>query len=449
VPELSLLQPVTRTASAAQRSFHENFILRGKLGKGAFAQVHLAQCVDSGLEVAVKITDLRGPRPNPEKAEVDLRTKRSVEKEAGILRRIGMQAHCVRFYEDYQEGLLSYIVMERCDRTLLQALDRIPELTEHTLMRFIKEMLEALACIHSLQVVHRDVKPDNFLCSGERFSVQLCDFGLAEVLPAGNGDLKGVYGTAPFMSPEMLGCSGYGTATDVWSLGVIGYVILLGQFPYQPYESSAKAMKAAILAGTPVPAFKPRASLDMGWRMTPDALEFLKSTLDRNPAVRPSAEEALGYRWFSSAPQNNEQLRAPSLRPMLYAAKRAGAFDTRGVSNDEKGAVETMLASAQARYHGLPIGSPSHFDSKCRLSPSRVGRTHSDNSGGLGKAGLKDARPISPSRMDRTHSDNSGGLGKAGHKDASHASHVSTATGSSSGLSCQSRPSRAGYSRDA
>eukprot|EP00418_Pyrodinium_bahamense_P088439 CAMPEP_0179041506 /NCGR_PEP_ID=MMETSP0796-20121207/16191_1 /TAXON_ID=73915 /ORGANISM="Pyrodinium bahamense, Strain pbaha01" /LENGTH=416 /DNA_ID=CAMNT_0020737871 /DNA_START=122 /DNA_END=1372 /DNA_ORIENTATION=+ len=415
---MSLVQPMTceRQLISGAAPFHPQYILKGKLGKGAFAQVHLAKTVAHGNEVAVKITDLRGSHRKHERDEVDQRTKRSVEKEVAILRRVGAQPFCVGFYEGFIEGLLSYVVMERCDMTLLQALERSPELTENTLGCIIKEMLQALHNIHKLAVVHRDIKPDNFLCTGPEHTVKLCDFGLAEVLPGGNGELKGVYGTAPFMSPEMLASQGYGPTTDVWSTGVIAYVLLFGQFPYQPVETTAKAMKVAILAGTPEPTFKPKASLDTGGsRVTPAALAFLHETLNRNKGQRPSAAAALQLEWMTSG-VNMQQWSAPSLRPMLYAAKRAGAFDTRVVNDMEQGTMDIMLASLQAKHHGLPPQLAAH-------GAGHEPKKHSHSS----------------RRNDKTHSECS-----LAH--SSHASHISTATGSST--SYQSKHSRSAVSRE-
>lgn len=405
-----------------KKQFHEEYNLKGKLGKGAFAQVHLAHKVSDTSQVAVKITDLRGSHKD-DREEVDARIKRAVEREVVILRRVGAQEYCVNFFEDYAEGLLSYIVMERCDMTLLQAMERSPELTEKTWVRIIKEMLKGMHNIHQLGVVHRDIKPDNFLCTGEHSTVKLCDFGLAEVLASPTSELKGVYGTAPFMSPEMLGASGYGAATDVWSLGVIAYVILLGQFPYQPIETSAKAMKAAIVAGVPAPTFKPRASLDIGGqcRLSPNARDFLHATLDRNKAARPSAAAALSLPWLSDS-EKNDQWSMPSLRPMLYAAKRAGAFDTRGNNPHDKGSSVDHLLHALMKNPG---------GNMMRLPVGRNSKTHPEGplESPVHKAGHK-VDKVDPTMVQ------SGGV-------ASNTSHISTATGSSV-TSYQSNPSKHG-----
>jgi len=274
----------------------------------------------------------------------------------------------------------------------------------------------AATCLHEACIDRQD----NFLCTGENMTVKLCDFGLAEVLPTAKSELKGVYGTAPFMSPEMLGAGGYGTATDVWSLGVIAYVLLFGQFPYQPVETTAKAMKAAILSGVPAPTFRPRQSLEIGdnSRTSAAALDFLHATLSRNKNARPSAAAALKMPWLNIKAQPGDPWSAPSLRPMLYAAKRTGAFDTRGVSShDKSSSVDHLLNALHTGGSTTPMSRGSSA-----LSGRRTDRTHSEYSLEVAAAKVQ-----------------SGGV-------ASNTSHVSTATGSSH-TSYQSNQSKLGKMR--
>jgi serine/threonine protein kinase len=138
-----------------------------------------------------------------------------------------------------------------------------------------------LAHCHAANVVHRDVKPDNFLLGGNSGQeIKLTDFGLATILPP-KKKLHGIAGTAPYMSPELLGSDGYDDKTDVWSLGVTAYVMLFGVFPYMPKERSGDAMKAIIRKGSPAPSFKPVVP---GLELPADAIEFAKALLNRNKA---------------------------------------------------------------------------------------------------------------------------------------------------------------------
>jgi len=359
-------------------SFHRNYVLTGKLGKGAFAQVYAVRRAGSNAvtgALAVKIMDLRADRsikPRSHTEEVDTRRKQAVLAESAILRRVADLKHCVQMSDCFVEGCFSYIVMGRCDRTLLQTLEGMPMLNENSVKPIFREMMEALAAIHALGVVHRDVKPDNFLCTGDPASVKLCDFGLASVLPAsGEGMLSGVYGTPPFMSPEMLCANRYDSPTDVWSLGVIYYVIVLGHFPYKPAEASGKAMKAAIKAGTPEPTFKYKPRLEPSGCVSASRTltALLVDLLVRDPQRRPSAATALRKPWLREQVACDVEGGLTSLRPMLYAARRAGAFDPpRNDKEVDKTGMDSVMSELQAEHHSN-CASPAKAKST-RVPPS-------------------------------------------------------------------------------
>jgi len=356
-----------------ETNFHKYHLLVARLGKGAFARVYSARrctapdCGRAGVasgspvpddtqeEVAVKVTDLRSTIGADAKAgkarQLDFRRWRATEREAHVLRLVQGQKHCVAFFESIVEGFFSYIVMEKCDKSLLQMLETSPAYTEYTLKNVLGGMLNALHAIHSVGVVHRDVKPDNYLCSGPDDTVKLCDYGLADVVTEQKPELKDVYGTAPFMSPEMLSGGPYGTQTDMWSFGVIAYVMLLGQFPYRPLDRTSKGMKSAILSGIPEPPFRPKAQLQRYVPVSPGATCFLRLLLCRDPSARPTAERALRIAWLRIAATPEEQARAPSLHPMFESAKHAGAFTVAGSRADEGCAVEVELNMLQAQYH--------------------------------------------------------------------------------------------------
>lgn len=281
--------------------------------------MYSAARVADGSEVAVKITDLRRSQKGGHD-NVDGERKRVAENEVAILKRLGARPYCVAFHEGFVEGHSAYIVMEKCDTTLKQTLKRTLEPSHDAVAGMVKDLLQALRAIHTAGVVHRDIKPDNILCCGDPLegpecrSLKLCDFGHAAVLPGDGGMLRGVFGTPPFMSPEMLGRQGHNAKTDVWSLGVVTYIFLLGELPYQPPEGTIEAIKSAILTNTPYPTFKP--AVDSGRpKLRDGALPFLCALLNRSTKMRPSAEVALRYHWVAVLDKNSEEWRLPSVLP--------------------------------------------------------------------------------------------------------------------------------------
>mmetsp|Transcript_80268 Transcript_80268/g.210798 ORF Transcript_80268/g.210798 Transcript_80268/m.210798 type:complete len:532 (-) Transcript_80268:105-1700(-) len=368
--------------SKSHRGFHEQFTVVDKLGTGAFARVYHSVRRSDRADFAVKVTDLRAPlEPGAEKVakrELCRRSMMICESEVEILKQIGKQEHCISMIDSFVEGFLSYIVMELCEMTLLQSLERSSNLNELLYAKVFRDMLSALASIHALDIVHLDVKPDNFLCSGGLRGgvVKLCDFGLAKNLRTAVRSVRDVHGTAPFMAPEMLLKKGYDEKADVWSFAVIVYVLFFGHFPYQPADRSPKAMKVSIAEGSPAPDFVPRQSLVAACGPHPHlsilAEDFSRQALLRDPELRPSSKKALQHPWLS--PTTGPLDKLPSLRPILHSATMAGAF-TRGHKKNKKVAdsVDNHLSSLQAHQGLVKKVDASKFGSA--LSKESMGST--------------------------------------------------------------------------
>jgi serine/threonine protein kinase len=203
-------------------------------------------------------------------------------------------------------------------------------------------------------------------------TIKLCDFGMADYLSRSKLYLQGVFGTAPFMSPEMLAGLPYGCDTDIWSLGVVANVLLLGAFPYRPAVDTSKAMKAAILLGQPEPTFRGPPGLVT----TPDALNLLQSLLCRDPMLRPNAEEVLKLPWLQA---NNPRLaNVPSLKKVFRLAQCTGAFDMRPIAEASPSNMECRLASLQDNHHP---GSLVRAESNHCTGTERLASTVAEDAG--------------------------------------------------------------------
>merc|ERR1719174_1690313 len=137
-------------------------------------------------------------------------------------------------------------------------------------------------------------------------TVKLTDFGLSTTLKVQEGSPQvlpgsfGIYGTAPFMCPEMLLGLWYNEKSDVWSLAVMVYALVFGRFPYTPKMQNAKAMKQAIVDGTPEPNFKPFREIEED-AISPEAMSFVQTLLQRDHTNRPSADQALKLPWMAKS----------------------------------------------------------------------------------------------------------------------------------------------------
>jgi serine/threonine protein kinase len=347
--------------NALGNSFHDQYVVGPKLGRGCFAQVNVAtrladkQSQDDTTrhilsnERAVKVIKLEGrDRDNVESA---------ARTEAIIWRTVGLHANCVSFFEVFFGEDLCYMVMERCSKELLSHLESIQTLNERSLSPIFSQMVLGIEHLHFVGVVHRDIKPDNFLVGGiDGQTIKLADFNLSAILPKEEGKLQGPIGTAPFMCPEMLQGGLYDTKADVWSFGVIVYLLLYGTFPYMPKEKSERCMKAAIAEGVPGPRFKPvthpAESMTHSWRSS-EVVLLVRALLERRPDDRPSSHRVATHLVAAVDRCDLLDVELPSLRPTLRVAKKLGAFDTRKLP--QATVVDHMMNALQIQTHGKPL----------------------------------------------------------------------------------------------
>jgi len=372
---------------APKKAFYDEYVLGKKLGAGAFAQVRIAfpqgaasSQDDSSGGFAVKIIDMRhdkvgtAPRRPGEPDNIDQRVRMDAKCEVAVWRKVSEEniPTVVLLHETYWDATCCYMVMERCDMTLLACLEHAPKMDELFLANLFQQMASACAGLHAVNVVHRDIKPDNFLVNRPA-QVKLGDFGLSSIQKDG-APLTEVYGTAPFMSPEMLKEGKYGKKTDIWSVGVLYYVLLYGQFPYFAQEKSSKAMKMAIREGKMAPSFRP-------WKPTAEsakpskALEDLcRSMLHRQHQSRFDAEQVMADEYWKVLRSTAQDENAASFRPMLQGAIRAGAFTVpRRNKEEQKDSTDLLLSELSrqsSRQHRRPRSDSiaSHSSRSSRMS---------------------------------------------------------------------------------
>jgi serine/threonine protein kinase len=273
-------------ASFGEDSFSRSYKVGSKLGRGEFGTVRVAKCRSTKAVRAVKIINLSDADGNIKEDELE-----HVQAEAKIMQYVCEHPNCVEMLASFQEQSLFYILMEKCDASILDQFEEMTFASDAYLRRLFREMLMGIAHVHGLNVVHRDIKPDNFLLGGrDGETVKLCDFGMAQLLPS-KGYFTSSCGTAPYMSPELVARKGYDFKTDVWSLGVTGYLLLYGDFPYRPRKNTPQAMKDLILLGSPAPQFA--SASRFGSMPSLQACDFVQRLMTRDQKERCTAEEAL------------------------------------------------------------------------------------------------------------------------------------------------------------
>jgi len=168
----------------------------------------------------------------------------------------------------------------------------------------IKQILEAVEYMHQNGIAHRDLKPENLLVTGPTNNIiKVSDFGLSK--DYGADSLKTACGTPDYVAPEVLKGGHYDNTVDIWSIGVISYILLCGFPPFygnDDQEIFNKILKADYVFPSP------------DWdTISDDAKEFISAILILDYTSRPSAEQCLGAPWIanncSSENQTQPQIR--------------------------------------------------------------------------------------------------------------------------------------------
>lgn len=272
-----------------------------ELGKGGFATVYRVTDKRTGEEYALKV--INKEKYLKPKSQEKLRTEISIQaslNHPNILRSLGHNED-IRFH---------YILLEYCPgrsvRDLIREKRRVPEKKS---AQIIREVLIAVGYLHDNRIIHRDLKPENFLI-GRDGKIKVADFGLSAKLDYDDEKKFTVCGTPNYLCPEILKSRGHGYEVDIWAIGVCTYLLLFGR---QPFESiKTKLLYEHIKNGA--------YSFPSEPKLSSSAYDFIKSTLQINPVLRPSVQMLLEHPFIKQVEGMDEPIR-PGLRP-LYPERR-------------------------------------------------------------------------------------------------------------------------------
>ncbi|KAJ8747620.1 hypothetical protein K2173_014435 [Erythroxylum novogranatense] len=250
------------------------------LGEGNFGKVKLAKNIDSGLPFAVKILE--------KKRIIDLKTTHQIKREIATLKLL-KHPNIVRLHEVLASKSRIYMVLEYV--TGGELFDRIASsgrLSEAEGRKLFQQLIDGVSYCHNKGVFHRDLKLENVLID-TKGNIKITDFGLS-ALPQhfrDDGLLHTTCGSPNYVAPEILMNRGYNGATsDIWSCGVILYVILTGYLPFDDRNLAVLYQKI----------FKGDCQIPK-W-LTPGAKNLIKRILDPNPGARITIEGIKANEWF-------------------------------------------------------------------------------------------------------------------------------------------------------
>lgn len=260
--------------------FLSDYIVGSVIGEGAHSVVKSAVHRNTGETFAVKIYR-KAWLADP------LRTK-SFETEREILARLD-HPYTIRLIESLSATKHEFLILEHATpRPLNTFIAEEPNgrIEEPQASGLFRQLLEALAYIHSIDIIHRDIKLQNVLLNSDG-TLKLVDFGFAALCKA-PGRPRPPCGTPSYMSPELLrNARRVGKPADIWALGCLLFRLVSGSFPFEA-TSEADLFSKILTAKLSVPRF-----------LSEDLRSLLQGLLDKDPNIRPSAQEALAHPWIT------------------------------------------------------------------------------------------------------------------------------------------------------
>ncbi len=269
----------------------EFFDVKGTLGKGKFGLVKLGIHKLTGRKVAIKIINKQGITEQ----EMQL-TKTEIE-----ILKIGQHPNIITLYDVIENEEKIYIIMEYCAGSDLFAYieQRNFKLPEKRAAEIIRKLSSAVYYLHSFGIIHRDVKPENILMTDntENADIRLLDFGLSKIVRSGEKCTE-PYGTLSYVSPEVLQDIPYDERCDLWSIGVITYLLLSGVLPFDDENNIKEIARKTVYEKTP---FYPTLFQDV----SKEAIDFVDKLLQKDPDKRMKMTELFVHPWMQKYFKNN------------------------------------------------------------------------------------------------------------------------------------------------
>ncbi|KAL9266737.1 CBL-interacting protein kinase 32-like protein [Drosera capensis] len=250
------------------------------IGEGTFAKVKFARNIETGEPVAIKILD--------KEKVLKHKMAEQIRREVATMKRI-KHPNVVRLLEVMGSKTKIFIVLEYV--TGGELFDKIANngrMREDEARRYFQQLINAVDYCHSRGVYHRDLKPENLLLDMSG-NLKVSDFGLSALSQQVRGDglLHTSCGTPNYVAPEVLNDRGYdGTTADLWSCGVILFVLLAGYLPFDD-SNLVNLYKKISAADFTCPSW-----------LSFSARKLLARILDPNPMTRISIPELLEDEWF-------------------------------------------------------------------------------------------------------------------------------------------------------
>lgn len=261
----------------------EYYDIRKKLGEGSYGVVWRVEHKQTGLTRAMKKI-IKNQRSKSD-------SEREIMNEINILKKMD-HPNIVKIFEFYNTAEGYYLITEFCSDGELfnEIVDNAP-FSEPSAARIMYQIFSAVNYCHKMNIIHRDLKPENILIEkkdGKKYNIKIIDFGTAKLYEKNKSEKK-VIGSSYYIAPEVL-TENYNQMCDLWSCGVILYILLSGKAPFSGKTDSIILEKIKI--GKFNMNIKPFENISS------EVKDLIVNLLQKSPAKRLTAQKALEHSWF-------------------------------------------------------------------------------------------------------------------------------------------------------
>jgi len=275
-----------------------------ELGRGSFGTVFLCRDRSQNLELAAKIV------PCKKKKE-----RTDMEHEIDIMSCL-QHPRLIQMYDAFEFDNHIYVILELIQggELLERVIDEDFVLTERACAVFMRQICEGIEFIHSKRIIHLDMKPENILCltkTGNR--IKIIDFGFARRYDP-RKKLQVMFGTPEFAAPEVINFDEICFYTDMWSVGVICYILVSGLSPFVG-DDDVQTMTNVTLGNY---SFNYGSFDDV----SEQAKDFIRSLLVKEGRKRLTAKQALRHPWLADVHQRTKELSVTETKLKRYVIKK-------------------------------------------------------------------------------------------------------------------------------
>ncbi|XP_053319520.1 death-associated protein kinase 2 isoform X1 [Spea bombifrons] len=351
---------ISRMAVFKQQKVEDVYIITDELGSGQFAIVKCCQEKKTSVNYAAKFIKKRQSRASRRGV-----TREEIEREVNILREI-KHPNIVTLHDVYENKTDVVLVLELVSGgELFDFLAQKESLSEEEATRFIKQILEGVNYLHTRKIAHFDLKPENIMLLDKTIPVphiKLIDFGLAHKIEDGV-EFKNIFGTPEFVAPEIVNYEPLGLAADMWSIGVITYILLSGASPFLG-ENKQETLSN-------ITAVNYEFDEEFFSHTSELAKDFIRKLLVKDTRKRLTIQEALNHPWITTLQSKEEtkihdtkrtamrKLKAKRLREYTMKSHSSMPPNNTYVNFERFAKVVEDISAAEKRFSTLAVNYDS------------------------------------------------------------------------------------------